>query len=684
MIIDFYSLTKHKTPNHFPLRDPETSQLTIRTKWFTLATDDPEIFQSYTPWELRDLFDEQMTELQKELKIASQYQLIKKIDADATLKQYELLYFKDWFAFLKDTLINQAQYNSKDSSINNVYIWQTDIQWSNNVYIWSWSLNQSLIDEYSISEPQTNSTEQISWSLQQEHKTNKKFSLPSDDDDDSFVDDPSPSIIQPLAIGISTSVIRQITGYTYWVQQSWHEHPVKIQWQEDLINSPHNVIVVDGSRQGWKSMTIAEKVIEESFIPGKDMMVAAFLQETTESIGVYMLEFIENFDDGTFTIKERKRYIQNNESGVRIHFRTLKDWAKWIRWKTLRLIVVDEAMLIPTSIFESILLPTQTTIENPKLILLWTAGENTSCYMYQIILAIKKGIEYNTKGKPTAKYIKFSVLENPLVSPLKKQQIIDNQNSPNIQREYFNRWWKLEDSLFQPKRHSFNEISTMLSPQAHMILAIDPARKQDRSAYVLGHCINGKLIIVSSGEVPPAYKDDWTLQWKFFLDLANKQKWYRSSSATIDVTGVGDWVISIFRSVWLPIQDSVRYTAGDTESTQWEWNYMVGKSLLINNVIDMFIEDTLIIPYETNKLLLEEMEVIQMTTTRMGKISFTSDFFDDITNAMMICAYIARKKRFLNRTSITEEAALSFESEFNSSYKQKDPRWARKQKPSGW
>ena len=45
-----------------------------------------------------------------------------------------------------------------------------------------------------------------------------------------------------------------------------------------------------------------------------------------------------------------------------------------------------------------------------------------------------------------------------------------------------------------------------------MILAIDPARKQDRSAYVLGHCINGKLIIVSSGEVPPAYKDDWTLQ----------------------------------------------------------------------------------------------------------------------------------------------------------------------------
>jgi hypothetical protein len=43
-------------------------------------------------------------------------------------------------------------------------------------------------------------------------------------------------------------------------------------------------------------------------------MVCAFLQETTESIGEYMLDFIENFEEGTFTVKERKRYIQNNES----------------------------------------------------------------------------------------------------------------------------------------------------------------------------------------------------------------------------------------------------------------------------------------------------------------------------------------------------------------------------------
>jgi len=45
--------------------------------------------------------------------------------------------------------------------------------------------------------------------------------------------------------------------------------------------------------------------------------VAAFLQDTTDSIGQYMLEFIERLNDvdpDTFVIKERKRYIQNNKS----------------------------------------------------------------------------------------------------------------------------------------------------------------------------------------------------------------------------------------------------------------------------------------------------------------------------------------------------------------------------------
>ena len=656
MLYDYYSAEKLGRPNNSDLQEATDSDLTLTAMWFTMPTDDPEIFSTYSPWELREFFDDQEEQMLEELAVLQKYKLITAKEADRTKKQYKKRFFHNWYAFLKEYLITPEEIKKKN--IQAIYSKQEQ-------------------EQYEQPQPQSKP---------------KKFSIDpvEQEDDDPFnsMDDYIRSIkedkLPSWTIGISTRTIREITWYSYTVQKQWHQMPVDIPWQKEFIESPHNIIVVDGSRQWGKSLTVAEKVIEESFIPGKDMMIAAFLQETTESIGDYMIDYIEKFEDGTFTIKERKRYIQNNESGVRIHFRTLKDWAKGIRGKTLRLIVVDEAMLVPTSVFKSVLLPTQTTIENPKLILLGTASDNTSCYMYKTITNIKKGLVYNNPGQKTAIHIRFSVLENPLVSPIMKQEILDDQNSPDTQREYFNKWWKLDDSLFQAKRKSLAEISDQLSQQAHIILAIDPARKRDRSAYVFWHCLNWRLVILSSGEVPHQYKSDWSLQGKFFIDLYNKHSSFHSRSASIDVTGVGDWVIKIFRDMWLPISDGIRYTAGDTDSKQGEGQFVVGKSLMINNVIDMLQEDTLIIPFETNTLLLEEMEFIQMSQTKMWKISFVSDFFDDITNAMMICAYSAKKNNYLSRVSITNSSTMTLEKEHDLAYKPRHPRWARQEEATSW
>lgn len=80
----------------------------------------------------------------------------------------------------------------------------------------------------------------------------KKFHLPSDEeiDDDIEIDDEvyRPTA-NPLVIGISTQAIRNITKYSYSIQQSWHAQPTVIEWQKELIDAPENVIVVDGSRQ---------------------------------------------------------------------------------------------------------------------------------------------------------------------------------------------------------------------------------------------------------------------------------------------------------------------------------------------------------------------------------------------------------------------------------------------------
>lgn len=80
------------------------------------------------------------------------------------------------------------------------------------------------------------------------------------------------------------------------------------------------------------------------------------------------------------------------------------------------------------------------------------------------------------------------------------------------------------------------DIADELSQQAHIILSIDPARKKDRSGYALLHCLNGKAIILASGEVPPSHKSQWTLQGKFFLDIFKRYVPYKSQSISIDVT----------------------------------------------------------------------------------------------------------------------------------------------------
>lgn len=146
-------------------------------------------------------------------------------------------------------------------------------------------------------------------------------------------------------------------------------------------------------------------------------------------------------------------------------------------------------MLVKTNIFTSILLPTQTTIENPRLILLGTAQENKNCYMYQIATEIKKGI-YKQKDSPlTAKYIKFSINENPLASPAKRADILMHASDPDIQREFFNVWGKLGDSLLSPTIVP-TTILTGLSQHGIILIGIDPARKQDRSGYTVAHILN--------------------------------------------------------------------------------------------------------------------------------------------------------------------------------------------------
>ncbi len=70
-----------------------------------------------------------------------------------------------------------------------------------------------------------------------------------------------------------------------------------------------------------------------------------------------------------------------------------------------------------------------------------------------------------------------------------------------------------------------------------MLIAYDPARAKDRSAYVMAYCFANKVIILQSGEVDSINKVDWNLQAKFHLNkLKQMESEFQSVSTAMDVT----------------------------------------------------------------------------------------------------------------------------------------------------
>lgn len=701
MLIDSYKIQNERTVNCKPLAEPEPNSFLFEYKGITLVTLDPTIFESYSPWYLREIFDIQLKKMEQELAIQTKYMMTSKNEAERTRRQYADLYFfeKDgkFYAFEKKLLMAQAmkiQEKARTSMSREV---QKDLITEN-------FTPKRTTDEGSTRNKRTSIIQNVELDddgdiiakkskLSQIHAFVKDEELPDQNiDPDAFeaaLDDSNdhrPSVAgSPIinylpsgAIGVSVQAIRDITGYSWTVQMPWHTQPVEITWQKRFMMSSANVQVVDGSRQWGKSKSVAQKWLEETYVPGADLMVCAVLQETTESIWDYLLQYLEEFDPDEFEIKERKRYVQNNITGVRIHFRTLANGAKGIRGKTLRVIIADEAMLISNDVMESVILPTQTTIANPILILLGTASEDTSCYMYQTIMDIEKGNTYNGEWQFTAEYIPFSIDDNPLVSPKKRAYVETKKSQPNIQREYYNKWGRLEDSLFQPIPIAMSE--ARINADAWILLSIDPARKEDRSGWSIHHCSDGKDVVIKSWEVPIEWKGSWNMQAQYFLKLREQFKMFSNFIVVGDGTWVGDWVFEIFASMWLPVKFLCKYIAGDTVSEQSSDDekvrtFTVGKSVLINNLIDLLGEGKMQIVWENNQLLLKEFERIQAFTTRTGKITFKTAFTDDVTNSVMVGGFFAKHMHYLTKTiSIKKKETKAFDKELML-YSMKKIRW---------
>lgn len=630
-LLQAYSSQKDKKPNNRNITDWEDFFI---WKGITCPTDVNQLSpRSYTPSEFKKMFDAQYKEMETELDIYSSYKMYTAPTKNETIEQYKSLFFYNQKVYLKHALLTDA---TRHATKSNAFV-EAPI-----------THNIDPEDDYLIEDP---------------IEEKAKF------EDINFVFNKAKN--NPLVIGISTQSIRNITGYSYTPVPGWSQtgEPVFIKWQKMMLEDRSNILVIDGSRQMGKSFGMSELLIEESFIPWKDILVCAFLQKTTNAMLTYMKKFMADFSEDDFTVFKKDWYIINNATGVSIHFRTLNDWGANVLGLTLRLIVVDEAQLITTDVYEDVLKPTMTTTGG-RIVMIGTAIQDISSYMFETIMEISKGQKYNGEGQKTARHIKVSADDNPLIHPLERREINDNKDKPSIQRQYFNKWGKGSDSTFNPWQTSIFD-AQKLHPSGHIILGIDPARKNDRSGYVYAHVYDGKVTIVSSGDVPALSKIDWWNQVKWHNNNIPKfTEGFKSFSTVMDVTGVGDAVSHIYTEGWLRINNQIRYTSGQSESEPMPGSYHVGKHTLINNALDMIDAGQVTVISEMNPDLIEEIRYLMIKESKFGTLSFESKFFDDITNAFMLVLYIARKCRYMYRVDVSKvNDTNSFTQELRSSYK---------------
>lgn len=163
----------------------------------------------------------------------------------------------------------------------------------------------------------------------------------------------------------SRTRIRELTGYSYFTKVKHSATPVYIGWQETFSNAisegKHDVYVLDGSRQMGKSLITAQMLIEYSFLPNFDSLVASFEAKSTQRILNYIKKYTKNLDESLFSIHKQDGYIENTFSGSKIYFSTLSEDGDKVRGLTLSLVVIDEAQLVDIETMESGVLPTLST-----------------------------------------------------------------------------------------------------------------------------------------------------------------------------------------------------------------------------------------------------------------------------------------------------------------------------------
>ena len=550
--------------------------ITKAYKWIKYPTTDLSVFDFIEKKEVFKLIEEQSQLIRKEADLYYKYSWLSKTAYDNTLEQYKIFYYHNWFFYDKV------------------------------------ELKHFLLEK------------------------DKKYNTTPND----ILQNPNTLFENKEVVEISREAIRNITWYSAYFTPTYWDWPTEyVGRQEEIIEDESDIILIVACRQSWKSYALAEKAIEESYLPDNNILVWAFTAKSTNIIRNYIRKFMSNFPEWDWMENKKENYMLNLETGSRINFFTLADDAvDSVRWLTLNTVIVDEAQLVSTYAYLEVLEPTLATTWW-KMILAWTPPKAPVGYYAEQIFDYKKWELDDTS------FYEIKLTDQPFAHPKIRAKIMKRLDNPIVQRERFCNFAANVDALFNIEKATSFPIQNSSS---YYVLWIDPARLKDRSWYSILQICNWKIYVVESWFVPNTHKKDWKLQWLFFKKIVER---FENIITVMDFSGVWDWVYTIFKTLWLNINYTVRYTAGATQSLKLN-NYTVSKSILINTLLDFITEDQIELIDITNKYLSEELMHITEAETRTKMLTFTTKFYDDITNSLMIASFITKEKKLLSKWPI--------------------------------
>lgn len=553
--------------------------------FFTKAID---TFSNLNKEDIFRLMNEQEELAKKEANIFLKYSFLNKVNYDKTLDQYRDLFFYEWVAFLKSHII---EYLNRETEVDMTY-------------------------------------------FRNNYKSPEEIAIENKQKED--------LLKQKWINVVSRSWIRSLTWYSPYVIPKWSKtwESFFIKWQFDLLEDPNKLICVEWSRQIWKSYTLSERLIEESFIPNNDWLVWAFIVKTTNVIRNNIMKLTKKFPKWKFELHKAEWYIQNMQTWSKIYFMTLSNWADNVRWLTLNWIIIDEAQLVDNDVFEEVLEPTISTTDW-SMILIWTPGKKRTWYYYETMMRIKSWLQEWS-------LYQIDIHKNPLIWPVKRAKILANQDKPSIQRERFCKWTSWWDQIVEIPLFSWD---IEIIPTWHIVLWIDPARPWiDRSAYCICYVNNWKIVILFSGEVPKSQKRKWKTQVEFYqTSIIPKFRQFKSFKKIMDVTWIWDWACEIFEQEWLKIDVKNRYVAWWNISKDWT-KFKTWKSYLINVTKNLVEEWFVEIIETTNKeLIFEISQINEIKIESSQQLAIDTAYHDDYFNALMLCLLLIQERWLLNK-----------------------------------